>query len=163
MSRNQNAVTDYNIQQNALQDDINNQNSVIKEIIIKRHNRRIKFGLTSKTFIVFLIGLLILFRYASITEINYKVNETTQKYNDLKNQNDRLGVDIAKSVNLQEIRRISEEKLGMQKPGSYQIIHISVPPIDQTELQNNDIRVMNGDKSWHEKFLNGIKQFFGII
>jgi len=163
MSRNQSAAVNYDFQQKNIQNDKNDENSLIKEIKIKRHNRRIKFGLTAKTFLVFLIGLLVLYRYASITEINYKVDETIRNYNELKNQNDRLGIEIAKSINLQEIRRISEERLGMQKPSSYQIVNISVPPVDQTELPDIKIEVKTDNKSWNEKILIEIKQFFGII
>lgn len=159
MTKSQNAVIDYKYD---TQEEIDNESYILKEIKIKRHNRRIKFGLVAKTIVVFIIGLLILYRYASITEINYKVNSKMKEYNNLKNENDRLSVDIAKSVNLQEIRRIAEERLEMQKPGSYQIIHISVPPVDQTELQNIEIKT-NNEMPWYDKIFKNIKQFFGIM
>ncbi|MDR0287525.1 MAG: cell division protein FtsL [Clostridiales bacterium] len=138
------------------------KSKVIEELRTKRRNKKIKSGILVKVVILFIIGVIVLFRYASITELGYKVNSANTQYTTLINENERLKVEIAKSINLEDIKKIAEERLDMHRPGSYQVIHISVSPIDEINIEDsNQLRKVD-NRSWYEKIRDNIKIFLGL-
>ena len=63
-----------------------------------------------------------------------------------------------------EIAEIAEKKLGMHKPLSYQIRYVPVEAIDQTEYKNTEFtKDEASDSAWHQKALERIKLFLGLI
>ena len=66
--------------------------------------------------------------------------------------------------NQKEIANIAEKKLGMHKPLSYQIEYVNVETIDQTEYENTEFtKEENLDLAWHQKAIESIKLFLGLI
>lgn len=83
---------------------------------------------------VFMLGTLVMYRYALITKTNFDINKQTKAYNDLVKENDRLKIKIDQSMDLQKIKEVAEAKLGMQKPEKYQINYIAVNKSDVTKI-----------------------------
>lgn len=139
------------------------QSAVIRELLIKRQHKKIKSRLLLKCSLLFALGLLVMFRYASITEIGYQVNASQKTHETLQAENDRLEVNLARQVNLTEVSIIAMEKLGMQKPQPYQIVRISVQPMDQTELMHVELSSQSEELPWYQQVWQGLKAFLGLL
>lgn len=95
----------------------------------KRKVRTILYILTAFGFL-----LILLARYAYITELNYNINKMQKSYEEIKNENFRLIVDMEKNINLQKVKQKAEERLGMHKPDKYQIVYVDLPKEDVTQI-----------------------------
>lgn len=115
-----------------LEYDVYEENKVLKAKKNEKTQNKVKLKMVLNIFIVFSLCFGVIFRYALITELNYKINKTNISYNDIKNENSRLKVDVEKQMDLQKIREIAEKKLGMQKPDKFQIAYVNVPKTDFT-------------------------------
>lgn len=136
--------------------------AVLRELKIKRNNAKVKANLVIKVSIIIILGLIIAFRYASITELGYKVNAMQNQLDEIKAENSRLETNIARQMNLAEISEIAINELGMQKPQSYQIVRINVVPTDQTEIHEMKFTKDENNTPWYKNVLDEIKAFLGI-
>lgn len=87
--------------------------------IIKKSNIKSLFIIIC---IVFFMLMLLMYRYAILTEINFRYSEKNKEYNELKNENNKLRSEIQSGIDL----KIIEEKakaMGMLKPDRNQIIY----------------------------------------
>ncbi len=84
--------------------------------------------------ICILIGFGILFtmifRFSALTEMNCKLASMKQEYEELKDSNRKLQAEIGAQINLENVRKIAEERLGMKMPDSYQRVPVKVPKIN---------------------------------
>lgn len=94
-----------------------------------------------------LIGVVLCFGVLAIAFLclygyNYKmsadIGELQTELNELKEDNYYLESDFDNNLNLDYIEEYAINKLGMQKPSSYQIKYISVPKQSYTILYNTD-------------------------
>jgi hypothetical protein len=53
-----------------------------------------------------------------------------QKHEQLKDENRKLQAKIGSQINLENVRRIAEDKLGMKMPDNYQRIPVKVPKVN---------------------------------
>lgn len=136
--------------------------AVLRELKIKRNNAKVKANLVVKVSIILILGLIIAFRYASITELGYKVNAMQNQLDELKSENARIETNIARQMNLAEISEIAINELGMQKPQSYQIVRINVVPTDQTEIHDMKFTKEENNTPWYKNVFDEIKAFLGI-
>lgn len=136
--------------------------AVLREIKIKREKEKSRFRLVFTVLLIFVLGLVIMFRYASITEISNNINEMNRDYANLKAESEILKANIAKEISLAKISEIAVNELGMQKPKSYQLVHISLNPIDYTEAKSIELTKDNEDSPWYQMFFNEIKLFLGL-
>lgn len=113
--------------------DVYEENKVLKEKKKNRTNNKGKLKGLGLILIFFAVGLAVIFRYAVITELNYKVVKEQKAYEALRDENTRLKVEISKETNLDKIRTAAENRLGMQRPDKYQIVYVKVPKNDYTE------------------------------
>lgn len=113
-----------------LEYDVYQENKVLKAKRKQKNNNRAKFNVILSILVVFSIIFLVIYRYALITELNYNIDKSVKSYNEIKNENSILKVDIEKDTDLSKIRQIAEEKLGMHKPDKFQVIYVNVPKID---------------------------------
>lgn len=137
--------------------------AVIRAIRTKQKRRKIKMGLLVKVLLVFALGLLVVFRYASITEMGYKVSNAKSQYQDLTADNERLMAQIESSMNLDELTNLAKERFDMQRPQTYQMVVLNIKPADQTEFYNAEIKEVTEDKAWYEKIYDGVREFLGLI
>jgi len=107
--------------------DVYEHNEVLKEKKKYRANRLIKVKMVAGILLLFSLGLIVMYRYALIAEINFKISSKEKQYEELKNENSRLKVAIENETNLSKITQVAQNELGMQKPDKYQIVYIEVP------------------------------------
>jgi len=107
---------------------------------------------------VFALGTLVMYRYALVTKTSYDINKQTKAYNDLVKENDRLKIKIEQSMDLQRIKDVAENKLGMQKPEKYQINYVAVNKSDVTKISEE-----YSEKAGNNTFFKKIIGLFGII
>ena len=51
-----------------------------------------------------------------ITELNYIINQQAIEYNEIKEENKNIELDIKNSIDLNNVRTVTKTKLGMQEP-----------------------------------------------
>jgi len=122
--------------------DVYKHNEVLKEKKKYRANRLIKVKMVAGILLLFSLGLIVMYRYALIAEINFKISSKEKQYEELKNENSRLKVAIENETNLSKITQVAQNELGMQKPDKYQIVYIEVPKTSFTvtseQYKDND-------------------------
>lgn len=114
------------------------ENKVLKAKKNQRANNRIKFKMVFTIFIVFLAFFSIIYMYAQITEVNYKLNKLNKEYNNIKNDNIQTKLEMEKNLDLNRVREIAQTRLDMQKPDKYQIVYLKVPKSDVTKVAEAD-------------------------
>lgn len=134
-------------------------NPVIREIRLKRERKEKKLGMVAKVLVLFTLALLVIFRYARITELGYEYNKYNDQYENVKAENERLNVEIEKSINLAHIREVAEGKLKMGKPDAYQTVPIEVKRLDVTELSESEQKEEKGLLSSIYDWFKGILGF----
>lgn len=70
---------------------------------------------------------LILFRYGAIAEMNLDLGRKTAELASLKETGRMLEVEIESGLQLDMIRQIAEESLGMHEPATNQVVPVNVP------------------------------------
>lgn len=115
-----------------LQYDVYEENTVLKAKKRYKNNRKVKFKLVISIILVLLAGLTVMYRFAAITQLSYDINKSVKMYNELRNENSMLKVQVETKMDLAEIKEIAETRLGMQKPDKSQVVYIKVPRDDYT-------------------------------
>ncbi len=140
------------------------QVSALHEIEIKRANKKVKQSLLGCIALVFILASILMCRYASIYEMNYRTDRIVSETELLKAENRRLEAVIQSESNLVNIDSIAQNELGLQKPQPYQTIELTVTPVDQTHLVSSvETESKEKDVVWYEDIFNNIKDFFGFI
>ena len=135
----------------------------IRAIQTKRKKKRVKKEVLLKISLVFILGLLVVFRYASITEMGYKVSEAKAEYEQLTADNERLRVGIQSSMNLVNLSELAKEKFDMQQPQTYQMVVLEVQPSDQTEVYEIELDTEPDNRAWYAKIYDSFREFLGLI
>ncbi len=131
---------------------------VVREIRFKKAKVKFKFSMVVKIAALFTLGLLVIFRFAQITELGYQTNDINDQYEALVMENEQLQVSIEKEINLAEIRQIAESRLNLQAPNESQIIYIETTTsdrVDYTGTVEEETNVVQDIITW-------IKDFLGI-
>ncbi|HHV29586.1 cell division protein FtsL [Acetivibrio mesophilus] len=115
-----------------LEYDVYEENKVLSAKKKQRTNNKIKMKVIFCLLIVFAMGSLAMYRYSCITEVNYEIDRQLTAYNEIKNENIRIKVEIENSVDIQKIKEFAEKELGMHKPDKHQITYVKVPQSDLT-------------------------------
>lgn len=115
-----------------LQYDVYEENTVLKAKKRYKNNRKIKFKLILSIVAVLIAGLTVMYRFAAITQISYNINKSEKIYNELRNENSLLRVQVETETDLTEIKEVAETRLGMQRPDKSQVVYINVPRNDYT-------------------------------
>lgn len=119
--------------------DVYENNKVLKAKKRQKKNNKVKLKAVFCILIFFLSFSQIIYMYAQITEMDYKLNKDNKELNEHKNENVRLRLEIQKNLDLNRIREIAQTRLDMQKPDKHQIIYVNVPKTDFTEIpEKND-------------------------
>ena len=136
---------------------------VIRAIRTKQKRKRVKALLLLKVGLVFVLGLLVVFRYASITEMGYKVSKAKTECEQLTDDNERLRVNIKSGMNLNELTNLAKEKFDMQQPQTYQMVVLDIQPADQTEVYDIKLEEESDDRAWYIKIYDSFREFLGLI
>lgn len=100
-------------------------------------NKRKKFKYTqikTKMFLISLLlfacGMIVMYRYAIITELNYDIQDARVMYDRIQNDNLVTRMSIQSSLDLANVRDIAENDLRMHEPRREQIVMVNVPRDD---------------------------------
>ena len=132
-----------------------------KTSTLKKKNEKLKTKRHLKSNVK-VVGSVILI-FASLFVISYRnslINESFNQNENLKSnlaalekENEQLRVNLENSLNLNNIEKLAEEKLGMQKLDSTQKIYVSLDKKDYVEPASEEV-VIEKEQSWLEKLLN---------
>jgi len=110
------------------------ENKVLKAKKQAKSSSKVKLRAVCFVLVIFASCLVLMYRFALITELNYNINKLEKEYNLIRNENSRLKLAIEKDMDLNKVKKIAEERLGMQKPDKYQMVYINVPKNDYTKV-----------------------------
>lgn len=111
---------------------------------------------------LFAMCFIIIYRFSAIAEYNFRMGTLQSQYDTLRDDIGKLKVDIGTNVNLENVRKIAEERLNMHKPDHYQIVSVSVPKnnynvvIDQSYID----KTAKQNSSWLEQAVNAVRSIF---
>lgn len=141
-----------------LQYDVYEQNNVLKSKKKYRSNIRVKIKMTFTILAIFTSCLLLMYRYAIVTELNYNISKSDKIYNEIRNDNSRLKVQIEKEMDLAKIKEVAEKKFSMQKPDRSQMVYLNIPKQDFTVVAGSKKNIR--DVNMFETILNKVNKFF---
>ncbi len=108
-----------------------------KKIIKKtKSNIKAKLKMVSLVLLSFSLCLILMYRYAIITQLSYDLNKKTASYEKFQDSNTKLQIEIEEQVSLDRVKLVAEEKLGMHKPNKYQIVNVGVPRESYTQIRD---------------------------
>ena len=111
--------------------------------------------IVASIFLIFASLLVIGYRNSLINE-SFNENETLKSnLAAIQKENEQLRVNLENSMNLSNIKKMAEEKLGMQKLDSSQKVYVSLDKKDYVESASEEV-VMEEEKSWFEQLLDTI-------
>lgn len=119
-----------------LQYDVYEENTVLKAKKRYKSYRKVKFKLVLSILAVLFAGLIVMYRFAAITQLSYNINQKEKIYSELRNENSILKVQVETETDLADIKETAETRLGMQIPDKSQIVYIRVPRNDYTVVMN---------------------------
>ena len=134
-----------------LEYDVYEENQVLRAKKTYRSHRKIKLRMVMAILAVFAAGLAVMCRYAIITKVSYQINQKQKAYEQIRNENSLLRVQIETKTDLNELKEVAENRLGMQMPDKSQIVYIKVP--------RNDYTVLMTSNNSEEKSGNAISKF----
>ncbi len=124
--------------------DVYEKNSVLKAKKQYKNNRKVKLKLVLSILAVLVAALTVMYRFALVTQLSYNINKNEIIYNELRNKNSILKVQLETQTDLAEIKERAETRLGMQKPDKSQIIYIKVPRNDYTVVMKEQNKADGG-------------------
>jgi cell division protein FtsL len=146
-----------------LEYDVYEENKVLKAKKVQKTQNKVKLKMVFNILIVFILFFGVMYRYALITELNYKINKTNISYNEIKNENARTKVEVEKQMDLQKIKETAEKKLGMQKPDKFQVVYVNVPKSDYTVVADNVKEDSGVKNNLFLGILNKVEEFTHLL
>lgn len=117
----------------------------------KKHNKNIVLVLA-----IFLVLLLISYRNSLINEEFRIIQKQKNELASIEKTNGQIEVNIQENINLGNIEKSAEEKLGMQKLDNSQKVYITLDKKDYVETITEDITVDKDEENWVKKIINKI-------
>lgn len=142
-----------------LEYDVYEENKVLSEKKKQRVSNKLKIKVVFAFIILFTLSALVVYRYALITDLSYKIDAKKNEYTEIKNENTRLKVQIASKLDIQRIQKIAEENLGMQKPDKSQYTNVKIPRSDFTTASNEINGEGKNNKSIFDTLLSRVDKF----
>jgi cell division protein FtsL len=142
-----------------LEYDVYEENKVLCEKKKQRVSNKLKIKVVFAFIILFTLSGLIMYRYALITDMSYKIDAKMNEYTEMKNENTRLKVKIASKLDIQRIQKIAEENLGMQKPDKCQYTNVKIPRSDFTTASNEINGEGKDNKSIFDTLISRVDKF----
>ena len=125
----------------------------------KNTNTKPKKQLKSHVRVVFYVLVI----FASLFVISYRNSLINESFNEnehlktdlasIQKQNEQLKVNLENNLNLTNIQKIAEKKLGMQKLDNSQKVYVSLDKKDYVEPASEKV-VIDDNQNWFTKILN---------
>ncbi len=138
-----------------LEYDVYKENKVLKAKKRYKSNRKTKAKMILAIIAVLMAALAVVWRYAIITKNSYDINQKEKEYNELRNANAILRVEIESETDLTSIKEIAENNLGMMTPQKSQLIYVKVPRNDYTVVMQERDKEPDGN-SFINVFINKV-------
>jgi cell division protein FtsL len=131
----------------ALEYNVYEENEVLKAKKQYKNNRKAKARVVISVLTVLVAGLVVMYRFALITQLNYNIYKSEKQYYDIRNENMQMRAQVEKDTDLASIKEIAETRLAMQKPDKSQVVYIKVPRNDYTVVMNvqDDVEQLDGN------------------
>ncbi len=142
-----------------LEYDVYEENRVLKAKKQYKSNRKVKLRMVLAILAVLSAGLAVMCRYAIITKASYDINQKERIYDEIRNENSILKVQIETMTDLNEVKETAENRLGMQMPDKSQIVYIKVPRNDYTVMMASNTESDND----HGAVLGFINKAAGLL
>ena len=104
---------------------------------------------------MFLVLLAISYRNSLITEKFNEIQDKKEELAAIEKTNGQLEVNIEGSLNLNNIEKSAEKKLGMQKLQNNKKVYVTLPKNDYTEATTDEI-TEEEDSTWIQKLIENI-------
>lgn len=102
-----------------------------KERMISRKRRKEACAVIIGIIIVSVMFAFVLYRQAQITAMNFMNNSTQRQIHVMRQDTAQLREAMVAGADLNYVYEVATERLGMQEPGSYQIVSVSLPESDK--------------------------------
>lgn len=143
--------------------DVYEENKVLKAKKQYKNNRKAKFKLVMSILTVMIAGLAVVFRFALIMQMSYSINETEKRYNNLRNDNSRIRVQVEQDTDLNSIKHLAETKLDMQMPDKSQLVYIQVEKTDHTVVMNTVDEEAKDNANIFAAFISKFAGLFNLL
>jgi hypothetical protein len=136
------------------------ENTFLKNKRKKMGYRKIKTRMFLLSLMVFACGMMIMYRYAMITDMNYQIDAARSKYHRMENDNIFVRMSMQNELDLSKLREVAENRLRMHEPRGDQMVMVHVPKEDYIEILV--------EKHQHTKglmlgTLDNLARFFGLV
>lgn len=105
---------------------------------------------------VFLVLLAVSYRNSLITERFNEIQDKKDELAAIEKTNEQLEVSIESSLNLNNVEKEAEERLGMQKLQNDQKVYVTLPTKDYTEATTEEVTGDDETTSWWQEFINNL-------
>ncbi|AOY77435.1 cell division protein FtsL [Clostridium formicaceticum] len=112
------------------------QEKTIKKKKLKRSYRFEKIVLSMGIITVLSLSLMLLTRFATVTEVRHRVNHLNKQLEQLETQKEHLRIEVEKVSKSRWIEREAMERLSMQYPLPEQVVYIHVDPTEIAKLSH---------------------------
>lgn len=142
------------------------QASLNRAKAIRRHlavqRLKMMLGIVMTVFIITGIFALVVYRQAMILEMNFANLAVENKISKINQECSLTSEALAQKTNLDEIRHLAVEKLGLQDPARRQIISVSIPDTDRVVYTASDT-VNSEDEAYLASVFVNIEGYFKTL
>jgi len=110
-----------------------------------------------------LMSFVVLYRFSILADLNTAMNKMNEEYNTLRDENRLLKDEIETSIDLDNVKQVAENEMGLHKPDKFQVVPVSVPKNDYNVVLDQkyiDQATDRNDKPLLEGILDSIQAAF---
>ncbi|AKL95632.1 cell division protein FtsL [Clostridium aceticum] len=153
---------------NAIENHQQYEEKKVKKKKVKRSYRFEKIVLGIGVITVLSLSLMLLTRFAAVTEVRHRVNHLNKQLEQLETQKEHLRIEVERVSKSRWIEKEAIERLSMQYPLPEQVLYIHVDPTEiaklSHQLQSNQEQLdfKNSSNNIFGETLNRFLGFFRI-
>ncbi|MGI6049328.1 MAG: cell division protein FtsL [Acetivibrionales bacterium] len=84
------------------------------------------------------VCFVVLYRFCCISEMNTQMGALKAEYDELRDENRKLNVEIETGIDLDRVKEIAEVQLNMHAPDQNQLVLVNVPKSDYSVVMDYD-------------------------
>ena len=140
-----------------IEEQYHKKSTVKKKLEKKKPKRQLKSQVKVVAYVFLIFASLFVISYRN-SQINESFNENEKLKSNLaaiEKDNEQLKVNLENSLNLNNIEKTAEKKLGMQKLDNSQKVYVNLDKKDYVEPASEKV-VIDDNENWFQKILNTI-------
>lgn len=148
-----------------IQYDVYNENIVLKQKLKSRRNIKLKLKVIASVLLIFSIGFTVMYRYAQVIDINNKLGSMEIEYENLREANAKIKIRLEQETDLNVIKTLAEENLGMRVPAESQTVYIKVAGKDMTMVSDEYKKLIDetSEENMFAVLMDKVREFTGLI